>query len=83
LERVLERPRDEIRQGRAALEAINQEELRLSFQTSGPAQGGSTQIIIQKTYRAPPGVTTMEAIIYVKPDGTVVLATYRAAKAKL
>jgi hypothetical protein len=41
---------------------------------------GSTQVIIQKTY-AGTGAP-MEAIIYVKPDGEVVLASYGAAKAK-
>jgi hypothetical protein len=41
--------------------------------------GDSVRVIIRKDYSG----TLMEAIIYVKPDGTVTLATYGAAKAKL
>jgi hypothetical protein len=39
--------------------------------------GDSTRVIIHKNYAG----TNMEAIIYVKPDGTVTLATYGAPKA--
>jgi hypothetical protein len=38
---------------------------------------GSTLVIIQKTY----GGTVLEAILYVKPDGKVTLASYGKAKA--
>jgi hypothetical protein len=47
-----------------------------------PAEGGSTLVIIQKEYMTPEGPKILEAIIYVKPDGKVTLASYGEAKAK-
>jgi hypothetical protein len=38
---------------------------------------GSTLVIVQKTY----GGTVLEAILYVKPDGQVTLASFGKAKA--
>jgi len=38
---------------------------------------GSTLVIIQKTY----GGKVLEAILYIKPDGKVTLASYGKAKA--
>jgi hypothetical protein len=43
---------------------------------------GSIRCIIRKTYPGSPG-KMMEAIVYVRPDGKVTLASYGAAKAKI
>jgi hypothetical protein len=48
---------------------------------SGPAEGGSTRVVIRKEYGVPDGIVK-EAIVYVKPDGTVSLATYGKPKWK-
>lgn len=50
---------------------------------SRPVAGGSTRVIIQKTYPSPSGgePQVMEAIVYIDPSGKVALASYGAAKA--
>ncbi len=44
-----------------------------------PTHTESIQVVIRKTYGANPGVV-MEAIIYVRPNGNVIIATYGKAK---
>jgi hypothetical protein len=48
-----------------------------------PAAGGSTRVIIQKTYPSATGSEpqVMEAFVYVDSNGKVTLASYGQAKA--
>jgi hypothetical protein len=63
--------------------AAARDTIRTGSVVDASPSGGSTRVVIRKTYGTPPNQSLMEAIIYVRPNGKVTLASYGTAKAKL
>ena len=52
------------------------------FRDQVMADTGSRQLVFRRVAGDPPNQVTLEAIVYVKPDGTVVLASFGSAKVR-
>jgi hypothetical protein len=48
-----------------------------------PMEGGSTMAVIRQTYGAGDTAVTMEALVFISPDGRVTVASYGSPKMKL